>query len=273
MAETAPLRRYRATVAYDGTDWAGFQIQADRDTIQGQLESVLERLLTVPIRIAGAGRTDAGVHAWGQVITFQAAWRHEIAKLERGMNALLPASIAVRDLEIAPEAFHARFSATDRTYVYNLSINAGRQPLQERYLYRIGQALDLWAVRAATRMLVGRQDFGAFGQPPSGSNTVREVLAASWYDASEVDARPVWSRPGSDLSLYLMGTAFLRGMVRRIVGTLLQVGIGVIDPLTFGDIVRSGDISRAAPPAPACGLCLWHIGYGPDGRGRRQGKR
>jgi len=273
MAETAPLCRYRATVAYDGTDWAGFQIQADRGTIQGQLESALGRLLRVPIRIAGAGRTDAGVHALGQVITFQAAWRHGTGRLERGLNALLPASIAVRDLRIAPEGFHARFSATDRTYAYNLSIGAGRQPLQERYLYRIGQALDMRAVRTATEMLVGRQDFGAFGQSPSGTSTVREVLGASWYDTSGADSRPGWSRPGSDLSLYLKGTAFLRGMVRRIVGTLLWVGTGVIDPPTFGDIVRSGDISRAAPPAPACGLCLWHIGYGPDGRGRRQGNR
>ncbi|MBC7234980.1 MAG: tRNA pseudouridine(38-40) synthase TruA [Chloroflexi bacterium] len=244
-------QNYYAVVEYDGTEYAGFQIQVDRPTIQGELERALRRLTQEAVRVHGAGRTDAGVHAKGQVISFRAAWKHEPVDLQRAMNAVLPQDIAVRDLALAEEGFHARFSASSRMYIYRVWNRPVRSPLWARFAHHVPDALDVSAMVSAARYLLGEQDFRAFGQPPVGDSTVRMVHRVGWRAANEHGL----------LCFEIEANAFLRGMVRRIVGSLLQVGIGRWTVNEFADLLASRDIARCAAQAPACGLCLWRVRY------------
>ncbi len=246
------------TVAYDGSAYSGFQIQVDHPTIQGELERALASLTQQPVRVHGAGRTDAGVHAQGQVISFRTDWRHPLADLERGMNALLPGDIAVRDAMWASERFHARYSAVSREYMYKLYIAPIREPLLDRYAHRLARPLAWEAMEQAAAMLVGEGDWAAFGQAPAGENTTRTVYRAGWRpgQAPWASEHPIEVR-----EFWITANGFLRGMVRRIVGTLIDVGLGAIAPDEFGEILRQRDISRASPPAPACGLALWRVNY------------
>jgi tRNA pseudouridine38-40 synthase len=225
--------------------------------VQGELERALATVCDEPVRIAGAGRTDAGVHAIGQVMSFRTASALDGAKLGRGVNALLPEDIAVSALEPCGDRFHARFSATGRTYEYRLRIGSDRDPL-ERWALHHPAPLRLDALRAASEALVGRQDFAAFatGDAP-GSGTVRTVRRAEW------------TREGELLRFEIEADAFLRGMVRAIVGTLLWVGRGKIGVERFGEIVRSHDRAQAGPSAPARGLCLTGVSYADTATGER----
>ena len=253
---------HRAVVEYDGTDYSGFQIQPDRPTIQGELERALERVTQEPVRVDGAGRTDAGVHARGQVIGFRTAWPHGPAALQRAINAVLPRDISVRDVSLAHERFHARFSAKTRTYVYTIYSGHVRAPLLARYAHHVPERLDREALRKASDALRGEHDFAAFGQAPSGQNTVRAVHRAEWR-IGEASAAGIAAAENSRLLRFeIEANAFLRGMVRRIVGTLLLVGRGVLTVSDFAEILSSRDISQAGAPAPACGLCLWRVDYG-----------
>ncbi len=253
------IGNYRALVAYDGTDYSGFQIQVGRPTIQGELERALQRLTQAFVRIHGAGRTDAGVHAQAQVISFRAGWGHGPEALQRAMNAVLPRDIAVRGVTPVEEDFHARFSASSRVYLYSVYDGQVRSPLWQRFAHHVAWPLDLAAMNAAAALLIGRHDFAAFGQSPYGENTVRTVHRAGWWIAP----------PGQDPNLEhgslwrfeIEADAFLRGMVRRIVGTLLAVGRGEITPREFADILASRDIGQARVSVPACGLCLWCVRY------------
>jgi len=253
-------RTYRGTVEYDGTDYAGFQLQPNRRTIQGELERALQRLTGGQVRVHGAGRTDAGVHAKGQVVSFQAGWRHPLATLQRAMNAILPRDVAIRDLAEAEATFHARYSATRRLYVYQVYHCAVRSPLLDRFAHYAPGALDVTAMNAAARCLCGRRDFAAFGQPTVGDVTLRQVFRAEW----SVDGAEARQTPPEGPRRYrfeIEANAFLRGMVRRMVGALLSVGLGALAPSEVEAILASRDISRASPPAPACGLCLWQVRY------------
>src|SRR6184192_1994147 len=232
---------WKARVAYDGTRYAGFQIQTNAPTVQAELEKALGRICGEPLRITGAGRTDAGVHASGQVVDFRTKSPLNAADLGRGVNALLPEDIAVSALEPAEESFHARYSATGRTYEYRIRNAAERDPLTRLGELWIGARLDVGAMRAASAVIVGRMDFSAFAAGPGGTRTVR---------------RAEWCADGALLRFAITADAFLRGMVRGIVGTLLWVGRGTIDVAAFGRIVASGDRSKAGPSAPANGLCL-----------------
>ncbi|MDQ6858821.1 MAG: tRNA pseudouridine(38-40) synthase TruA [Chloroflexota bacterium] len=215
-------------------------------TVQGELERALATVCDEPVRIAGAGRTDTGVHAIGQVMSFRTASALDGAKLGKGVNALLPTDIAVSALEPCGDGFHARFSATGRTYEYRLRIGSERDPL-ERWAYHHPAALRLDAMREAAAGLIGRADFGAFATGEGGTRTVR---------------RAEWTRDSELLRFEIEADAFLRGMVRAIVGTLLLVGRGKIDVGRFGEIVRSKDRAQAGPNAPAQGLCLTQVTYG-----------
>jgi tRNA pseudouridine38-40 synthase len=222
--------------------------------VQGELERALGTICDEPVRIAGAGRTDAGVHAIGQVMSFRTASALDGAKLGRGVNALLPEDVAVSALEPCGEGFHARFSATGRTYEYRLRIGSDRDPL-ERWAYHHPAALRLDAMREASAALIGRADFGAFASGEGGTRTVRKAE---------------WTREGELLRFEIEADAFLRGMVRAIVGTLLWVGRGKIGVERFGEIVRSKDRAVAGPSAPARGLCLTSVAYDENGRPRRE---
>ena len=224
--------------------------------MQGELERALSQVCDEPVRITGAGRTDAGVHATGQVIDFRTASALDRGTMERGVNALLPEDIAISALEEAAEAFHSRFSATGRTYEYRIRNAPNRDPLGRLYEQWIPDPLDLPLMREACLPLAGlRTDFAAFAAGVSGVRTVR---------------RAEWTKEGDLLRFHIEADAFLRGMVRGIVGTLIWVGRGKITTRRFAQIVRSRDRSLAGPSAPARGLCLVSVSY--EGERRSEGE-
>ena len=196
-----------------------------------------------------AGRTDAGVHATGQVISFRTGTQLDQAAIRRGVNALLPQDIAVRDLEEAAETFHARFSATGRTYEYRIRVGAHREPLERHREHWVPQPLDLDAMERATRDLIGRHDFAAFATGPLEGGSERDVRRADWR------------REGTLVRFVIEANAFVRGMVRGIVGTLLWVGTGHTAADRIGGIIASRDRSKAGPNAPPAGLCLVAVSY------------
>jgi tRNA pseudouridine38-40 synthase len=240
-------------VEYDGTSYYGFQIQARRPTIQGSLEEVLARLTGERIRIRYAGRTDAGVHALGQVISFHTRWRHAVADLERAWNALLPVDIAVRHVQpVTDQRFHPRYSARSRVYRYTVWTAAWRSPMHSRYAHHEPRPLDVDSMNRAARFLVGEHDFATFGQPTQGESTVRVVAVAEWRQ--EDSANP-------QLLFNVEANAFLRRMVRSMVGTMLEVGRGFRSADEVAEVLAARDRRLAAPPAPPGGLCLMEVKY------------
>ncbi len=241
--------RIKAVVAYDGTGYGGFQRQKNAPSIQQELETVLEKLSTMPVRILFAGRTDAGVHAEGQVIAFDVQWRHSLPNLMRGMNALLPDQIAVLDLGEVDEEFHPRYDARRRWYRYTIYRAPVRNPLVSRFSLHVAYPLDYAAMQTATLNLLGSHNFEAFGSPPQGNNAVRVVHEASWS----------YEEPW--LYFDVVANAFLYRMIRMLVGTLLRVGKGALSPAVFAEILHIQDRRRAGPAVAAQGLCLKRVVY------------
>ena len=241
--------RLLAVVEYDGTDYLGFQIQAQGRTIQGEIERALAAVTQQETRIIAAGRTDAGVHALGQVITFSRAWRHSIEELQRALNAVLPKDIAIRELRPVAEGFHPRFDAVSREYRYTILNQPLRSPLARRFAYHFPQSLDVAAMNEAAGILVGSHDFASFGRAPQGDNTVRQVYRAEC------------TRQGPFVYFDIVANAFLYRMVRRLVSTLLLVGTGELSLPEFKEILQAADGDRAVPLAPAHGLCLIKVNY------------
>ena len=242
--------RYRATVEYDGTDYAGFQIQPNARTVQGELEAALARLGDGARRaVDGAGRTDAGVHALGQVIAFTYAGRLDAPALEAALNATLPPDIAVRDVRRAPPGFHPRHAARYREYRYTVW-NGPRSPLRERHALGVRAPLDVAAMERAGQAFVGRHDFSAFGAVVGDRSPVRTVHA--------VRVR----RQGSLVTIDVRADAFLRGMVRRIVAVLLEVGHGKVNEEAVREALAARRPARNGAVAPARGLCLRRVVLG-----------
>jgi tRNA pseudouridine38-40 synthase len=255
-------------VAYDGTDYHGFQFQLGVPTIQRTLEAALSALTNRPVRVVGAGRTDAGVHARGQVISAQVPWCHAVADLQRAWNAHLPPSIAVRRLQLAPEGFHPRFNASARTYRYTIYQSDAaddnsaprRSPLTDRFALYETRLLNLAALRQASAYLVGEHDFATFGQPPQGENTVRRLYQADWQMV-ETNLPGLSEYPGKRFIFTVNANAFLRQMVRNLVGTLLEVGLGNWAPEDVRLALMAKDRRRCAPPVPPQGLVLESVEY------------
>jgi len=246
----SPGGRYlRATVAYDGTDFHGFQVQVGQRTVQGALEDALATIIQQNVRVIGAGRTDSGVHGLGQVVAFRTRWRHSFSDLHRAWNAVLPDDIAVWSLCEAEAEFHPRFDAKSRRYRYTIWNYPVRNPLLRRMALWVPQALDVRRMVEASSLLIGEHDFGTLGSPPQGDNTVRRVLRASW------------TQEGNRLYLDIEANAFLYRMARSIVGTLLQVGTGERSVAQFKCLFVAADRGLAGPTAPANGLCLMAIQY------------
>ena len=249
--------RIRLDLAYDGTDFAGWQAQPDRDTIQNRVEDAVSRLFrrepTRRIPVAGAGRTDAGVHAEGQVAHFDAPFRIPPDGIRAGLNALLPAAIRVLGAGEAPPEFHARFDATGKTYRYHLLGAAVASPLRARYAWPAGPRLRLEAMQEAARAFLGRHDFRAFFAAPPGEephSPIRTVSGAGFITQTDV------------LVFEVTADGFLRYMVRRMVGTLAAVGRGQLPPDRIREMLRD---PRAPGPrfrAPANGLRLHRVHYG-----------
>jgi len=240
---------FRAVVEYDGTDYHGFQVQAGQCSVQGVLEEALGRVTGQRTRIVGAGRTDAGVHARGQVIAFGVRWRHSVVDLHRAMNAVLPEDVALLSLQVVSEEFHPRYSAQSRCYRYTVLNQPLRSPLSRRWALYVPTPLDVNLMNQAAAGLVGEHDFATFGQPPQGQNTVRRVLRAGW--AGE----------GSFFHFDIEANAFLQRMVRSLVGTLLQVGGGRLFLEEFYRRMEACDRSLAGPTVPPQGLCLMAVNY------------
>lgn len=248
-----------ALVEYDGTRYSGFQRQpAGRGpTIQGEIEAALRRVAGAEILITGAGRTDSGVHASGQVISFQSEARLDGEAWRRALNAHLEPDIAIRDARIVGEGFHARISALGRRYRYRVFHDPERAPLRERYAWRTARPLDSVAMRAAAATLVGERDFGAFGSSPRDrrsdgyrGHTVRQVTLARCEEIG----------PG-EIAFDFAANAFLTGMVRRMVGTLALVGAGRLTADGLRDILEAQDKAHAGPAAPPHGLCFTGVDY------------
>jgi tRNA pseudouridine38-40 synthase len=252
-----------ALVEYDGTRFAGFQRQSpDKGpTVQGAIETAIGKIIGTVISVEAAGRTDRGVHATGQVINFVAPERLDCAEWRRALNALLPEDIAVRSTCRVADDFRSRKSAQSRSYLYRILCDSCRAPLRERFAWRQASQLDIAAMHAGAELLLGEHDFGAFGASPqdqrrSGSrgHTVRRMLAASCRQA-QCESDVVECR--------FTANAFLSGMVRRLVGTLLLIGLGRLSISDFESILAAHDRSHPGPAVPACGLCLTGVDYLP----------
>ncbi len=247
--EGLSARRIRAVIEYDGTDFCGFQVQARGRTIQGEIEQALARVTGRTVRVVGAGRTDAGVHASGQVVHATVTWRHDLAQLKRALNAVLPGDVAVRDVEYAPPGFHSRFSAQSRVYAYHIWNDEVPSPLHRRYSYCFDRYLDDLSMSQACGALIGTHDFLPFGWAPQGDNTVRTVLEATCV------------RSGRSVVIEIEADAFLRRMVRRIVANLMLVGLGKLSVEDFGRLLLLRDRRTPASEAPSQGLCLLKVNY------------
>lgn len=250
MPEAAPeTRTIKAVVEYDGTGYAGFQQQPNVPTVQGELQRALGEVTQKETKVVGAGRTDAGVHAAGQVIHFLTGWKRSLEELHRAFNAVLACDVAVKEMTVVPPEFHARFSAVTREYRYTILNREIRSPLEARFAYHYAQQLDTEVMGEALEHLVGTHDFATFGQPTQGDKTVRDMVRASC------------ERDGKHIYVDLTANAFLRHMVRSIVGTLLLAGRGVLSAGDVKAILEARDRGQAGPPAPAHGLCLVRVNY------------
>lgn len=247
------MATYKITLEYDGLAFAGWQRQAGTagPTVQGVLEEALSRLCDQPVTVHGSGRTDAGVHARGQVASFETASPRSPEAVVRGGNCLLPPAVAIVEAVEVPAGFHARFSARGKTYEYDFLLSPTRRPLWEGRAWWVGPGLDWDEVAAALPHLLGRQDFAAFQSAGSEVETsVREI------------SRAELSRPGPELvRLAFSGSGFLRHQVRAMAGTLAEIGRGRLMAASLPDIIASRDRGRAGPTAPAHGLCLARVYY------------
>jgi len=260
------MRRVAALIAYDGTDYRGFQVQRQAPTVQGALEEALADLNGTSCRVSAAGRTDTGVHARGQVVAVELVWRHSLSALRAAWNQRLPASILIRRLTEAPPGFHPRFSAAERTYRYTMwtpaaGCDGGRRfPLLDRFALVLPRRPDLEAMNKAAASLVGTHDFATFGQAPQGENTVRRIasLHGEWVKESLPVLEPFALER---LVLTFTANAFLRRMVRNLAGSLLAVGLGEWQAADLAAALRAKDRSRSAPPLPPNGLVLERVQY------------
>ncbi len=246
------MARYQVILSYDGTNFAGFQRQKKARSVQGEVENVLHRLGWEGKTILSAGRTDTGVHASGQVIAFDLAWQHPDEELLFALNGLLPCDVAARAVYTAPFGFHPRYWALYRRYVYKVFCDPLRNPLRERYAWRVWPSVDVALMQSAADLLVGEHDFAAFGTPTKpGGPTTRRVLSAQWL---EVD---------SELRFEIAANAFLYHMVRKIVYLCIQVGQGRLEQ---SSLKASLDQQVSIKPgiAPAHGLTLVEVAYPPS---------
>lgn len=250
--------RYKVTLAYDGTLFFGFQRQGTDRTVQLALEATLRQLGWQGRAILSSGRTDSGVHASGQVVTFDLDWPHGTEKLKLALNAKLPDDVAVKSVEVAAADFHPRYDAASRTYRYQIQFARERDPLRDRYVWRVWPPCEAGGLDAAARLLHGAHDFAVFGTPPRpGGSTIRTVYAAKWHTDAE------WSAGGEEPWWFdVTATGFLYHMVRRMV--FVQVLVGQ-RRLSLERLQEAVELGRPLPPglAPPQGLTLRTVTYGP----------
>jgi tRNA pseudouridine38-40 synthase len=240
----------KLTVEYDGTNYHGWQVQLNGETIQSALERAVSTFLGKATRVIGAGRTDAGVHALGQVANFFCDEAPDLHRLRRGLNALTPADITVLDVKIVPDFFDARRSGRSRVYQYYILNRPTPSPFYVNRAWHVREPLNLSSMYEAIRCLEGEHDFSSFRA--AGCDAVHPVRKL--YHA-ELEQR-------GDLFVFTIeATAFLRHMVRNILGTLVEVGRGLRTPKSFTELLEARNRTLAGPTAPACGLFLAKVKY------------
>ena len=281
-------RTIKLTIAYDGSEFHGWQIQSGQQTVQGVLTDALQRLTQHATAVHGAGLTDAGVHAWGQVAHFQTHASLSPAEFNRALNALLPESIRIRDVDEVSADFHSRWSARRKTYVYRIYRGRVMPPFVSRYMLHYPYPLDFTAMASAARLFQGEHDFSSFAgssgdaqidrqrtmirgidcsefvMPPSASQTVDvsrpQSIAAAVHDMPRLHMQA--ATPMDDEWIYIVsGRSFLRSMVRKIVGTLIEVGRGRLQPEDIPRLLDLRDPSCSGPTAAPHGLCLLCVEY------------
>ena len=258
LSET-PARTLKLTISYAGTRLVGWQRQAAGVSVQGLLEDALERFEGAPVAVHGAGRTDAGVHALGQVASVRITSPHPLDAVARGLNACLPPDVRVIGIQEVAADFHARFSARSKAYRYQLQTAAVVSPFDRAYVWHVPEALDVEAMRAAAHALIGTHDFSAFRS--TGSDTKGSVRTIT---RSAIGERAVasWQDEAVPLLVYdVIGSGFLRHMVRAIVGTLVEVGRGQRPEASIAALLEGGSRSEAGITAPPQGLFLVRVVY------------
>ncbi len=253
-APSEPLVRVRLLVAYDGAAFHGFAAQPGIATVAGTLAKTLERVLGHPVELTCAGRTDTGVHGWGQVVTFDAdAARFDPDKVQASVNSLCGPSIVVREAAVAPDGFDARFDARSRRYRYTVLNAPVPDPFLAATSWHVPQPLDLDRLRLACDPLIGEHDFTSFCRRPKDgkdASLVRRVLDARWVDDGD-----------GLLRFWIEANAFCHQMVRSVVGTLVDVGLGKRTAADVGAALRARRGAAAGPVAPPHGLVLWEVRY------------
>ena len=244
----APVMQIRLTLEYDGTAFKGWQIQPDQRTVQGELEARLERLYGAPISVTASGRTDAGVHALGQVVNFAPTRDLPLNRLQHALNGMLPPDVAVKKADSVSPDFHARFDARCRHYFYRIRYT--KQPIGRHYAWYLRRKLDLTAIKRASNTLIGQHDFTSFCVAAhERENRICRIYACDWQ------------QQGEELVFRISGNRFLRAMVRSIVGTLAEMGRGLRPAEAMRDILDACNRQSAGESAPPQGLFLERVIY------------
>jgi tRNA pseudouridine38-40 synthase len=244
------LVNIKLTIEYDGTNYLGWQMQPNGPTVQSVLEEAVSTFLRAPTRVTGSGRTDSGVHALGQVANFFCDRQPDLYRVQRGLNALTPEDITIKEVEIVPESFDARRDGRSRTYEYRILNRPSRSPFHLKYAWHVHDPLDLQCMREAIRCLEGEHDFSSFRAAGCDApHPVRTVY------------RTALDQSGDLLVFTIEATAFLRHMVRNIVGTLVEVGRGLRTAESFTELLEARNRTKAGPTAPPHGLFLMEVKY------------
>jgi tRNA pseudouridine38-40 synthase len=247
---SADKQRWKVVVEYDGTDFSGWQRQDGQRTVQGVVEDAIRQMTGESVFVRAAGRTDAGVHADGQVASFDMAQVIPPHGLLRGLNSILPVDVALVETGHAPPDFDARFSARGKVYRYTVWNHFVRSPRRARTTWHVRQPVDLQAIRQTAALLVGEHDFRAFRASDCDRRTTRRIIRRLDVD-----------HQGVVITFDVEATAFLKNMVRILVGTLVDVGRGRVEPATVARMLETGDRTVGGMTAPACGLTLLRVIY------------
>jgi tRNA pseudouridine38-40 synthase len=252
------LRNVKLTIQYEGTNYAGWQVQDNALTVQEEIEKALATILQEKVRVAGAGRTDAGVHALGQVAAFKTSGAISLDRLQRALNGILPPEIRVVEASEVGNAFVPRF-AREKTYRYAIACGQCLSPFQKRYAWHVTAPLDFGAMQEGASLLVGEHDFTSFAAAGGGEKShVRRILRIDFGEGGIV------STCDGDEDIYhfdITANGFLYKMVRNIIGTLVEIGRGKMSANEMPRIISAKDRAQAGPTAPAHGLCLVSVRY------------